>query len=124
VMCNGNLLLPLFIVLKETNSIFGPRVQETLFTPINVIVKASKSDHFKMWLEKAYFPNIDSNSVLLIDSWTEHCPNYILIKLQSLIHNQLSSPRYHNLFKYSWFKSGCIQLCLKHFFIEYHCCNE
>jgi len=26
-----------------------------------------------------------------------------IIKLQSLIH-QLSSPRYHNLFKYSWFK--------------------
>jgi len=29
-----------------------------------------------------------------------------IIKLQSLIHNQLSSPRYHNLFKYSWFKNG------------------
>jgi len=28
-----------------------------------------------------------------------------ITKLQSLIHNQLSSPRYHNLFKYSWFKS-------------------
>ena len=28
------------------------------------------------------------------------------IKLQTLIHNQLSSPRYQNLFKYSWFKSG------------------
>ncbi|KYN37510.1 hypothetical protein ALC56_08111, partial [Trachymyrmex septentrionalis] len=27
----------LFIVLKETKDIFGPRVQETLFTPINVI---------------------------------------------------------------------------------------
>ncbi|XP_025153861.1 uncharacterized protein LOC112588375 [Harpegnathos saltator] len=123
------------------------------------------SDHFKMWLEEAYFPNIGSNSVLLIDSWTGHCPNIIsdltpsgkriitmiiskgttrkiqlldvygfriwknfakrfsdivlllesninlhernnIIKLQSLIHNQLSSPRYHNLFKYSWFKSG------------------
>ena len=26
--------------------------------------------------------------------------------IKSLIHNQLSSPRYHKLFKYSWFKSG------------------
>jgi len=43
--CNGNLLSSLFIVLKETN-IFGPRVQETLFTP-NVIVKASKSENFR-----------------------------------------------------------------------------
>jgi len=39
---NGNLLSPLFIVLKEINDIFGSRVQEILFTPINVIVKASK----------------------------------------------------------------------------------
>ncbi|KAL1516408.1 hypothetical protein ABEB36_000326 [Hypothenemus hampei] len=32
-----------------------------------------------------------------------------LIKIQSLVHNQLSSPRYINLFKYSWFKSGYIE---------------
>ena len=29
-----------------------------------------------------------------------------IIKLQSLVHNQFASPRYQNLFKYSWFKSG------------------
>ena len=28
------------------------------------------------------------------------------MKLQSLVHNELSSPRYHSLFKDSWFKSG------------------
>jgi len=104
------LLLPLFIVLKETNDRFGPRVEENLFRPTNVIIKASQSgkmtsginffitfifyltiynnksykkaskltfiflvDLFKMWLEEAYFPNIGSDSVLLIDSWTEHC---------------------------------------------------
>ncbi|XP_071572277.1 uncharacterized protein [Temnothorax nylanderi] len=170
ISCNGKLLSPLFIVLKEVTGRFGPRVEENLFKPTNVIVKASKSgkltsDYFKMWLEEAYFPNIGSSSVLLIDSWTGHCPNIIsdltppgksittmiipkgttgkiqpldvygfriwknfakrfsdtvlllesninlhernnIIKLQSLIHNQLSSPRYHNLFKYSWFKSG------------------
>jgi len=38
------LLSPLFIILKKVNSIFGPRVQETLFKSINVIVKTSKSD--------------------------------------------------------------------------------
>ncbi|XP_025160400.1 uncharacterized protein LOC112589848 [Harpegnathos saltator] len=228
ISCDGKLLSPLFIVLKEIHGRFGPRVEENLFKPINVIAKTSKSgkmtsDHFKMWLEEAYFPNIGSNSVLLIDSWTGHCPNIIsdltpsgkrittmiipkgttgkiqpldvygfriwknfakrfsdivlllesdinlhernnIIKLQSLIHNQLSSPRYHNLFKYSWFKSGYTDerleefknpvqfsfdetsttcdiedcnniavircswckksLCLKHFFHEYHYCNE
>jgi len=44
ISCNGNLLSFLFIALKETNGIFGLRVQEILFTPINVIVKASKYD--------------------------------------------------------------------------------
>lgn len=43
ISCNGNLLSPLFIVLKEANGKFGPRVEENLFKPENVIVKASKS---------------------------------------------------------------------------------
>ncbi|EFN60865.1 hypothetical protein EAG_16009, partial [Camponotus floridanus] len=30
----------------------------------------------------------------------------LLLEIQSLIHNQLSSLRRQNLFKYSWFKSG------------------
>lgn len=29
-----------------------------------------------------------------------------IIKLQSLVHNQLAAPRFKNLFQYSWFKSG------------------
>ena len=31
-----------------------------------------------------------------------------MIKLQSLVHNQLSSPRYINIFKQVWFKSNYI----------------
>jgi len=34
-------------------------------------------DLFKMWLEEAYFPNIGSDSVLFIESWTGHCSNII-----------------------------------------------
>lgn len=33
----------------------------------------------------------------------------MIIKLQSLVHNQLSSARYRNLFLYSWYKSGYIE---------------
>jgi len=29
ILCNGNLLSPLFIIPKEVNDIFGPRMQET-----------------------------------------------------------------------------------------------
>jgi len=42
ISCSGNLLSPLFIVLKEADGKFGPRVEENLFRPTNV-VKASKS---------------------------------------------------------------------------------
>lgn len=126
------------------------------------------SDHFKIWLQHVFFPKIGPKSLLLIDSWTGHCPQAVLdvkpsnrdvkvmiipkgttgkiqpldvfgfrvwknfvrhfsdncllmnydidlhlrnniIKLQSLVHNQLSSPRYIDLFKYSWYKSGYIE---------------
>lgn len=131
-------------------------------------VKIFIADHFKVWLKEVYFPNVGSTSVLLLDSWSGHCPkvieevkpankeviikkipqgttgkiqpldvygfriwkNYVkhfsdtvilmnedlnlhlrnnIIKLQSLVHNQLSSPRYTNLFQYSWYKSGYIE---------------
>lgn len=36
-----------------------------------------------------------------------HLRNNVL-KIQSLIHNQFSSPRFRNLFKYAWWKSGFI----------------
>lgn len=38
-----------------------------------------------------------------------------IIKLQSLVHNQLSSPRYKSLFQYAWFKSGYIDERLENF---------
>lgn len=119
-------------------------------------------------MEKIFFPNVGPNSILLLDSWSGHCPkiveertppnkivnvkkiptgttgkiqpldkygfriwkNYVrhfsdavmrmncnmklhdrnnIIKLQSLVHNQFSSPRYKNLFKYSWYDSGYIE---------------
>ena len=37
-----------------------------------------------------------------------HSRNAIL-KLQSLMHNQFSSPRFTNLFKYTWYKSGYLE---------------
>jgi hypothetical protein len=34
------------------------------------------------------------------------CQRNNILKLQSLVHNQFSSPRFENLFKYSWFACG------------------
>jgi len=174
VSADGILLSPLFIVLKEVSGTFGPRVQETMFMAPNIFVRASKSgkltsDHFKIWLQNVFFPNVGPKSVLLLDSWTGHCPNIIqetklesteyiilltipagttgniqpldvygfrlwknfikhfsdivmlldleinlharnnILKLQSLTHGQFSSPRFRNLFRYAWYKSGYVE---------------
>lgn len=173
ISASGQLQSPLYLVLKETSGSFGPRVEETLFRPANVFIAASKSgklttQHFQSWFTNAFVPVTGSFSVLLLDSWSGHCPanlkefmphqkdvriltipkkttgmiqpldvygfrvwkNFVrtfsdrvillnydinlhlrnnIIKLQSLTHIQLSSPRFHNLFKYAWFKSGYIE---------------
>jgi len=173
ISASGQLLSPLYLVLKETSGSFGPRVEETLFRPANVFIAASKSgklttQHFQSWFTNVFLPATGSFSVLLLDSWSGHCPaslqefmpkdkdvriltipkkttgmiqpldvygfriwkNFVrtfsdrvlllnydinlhlrnnIIKLQSLTHIQLSSPRFHKLFKYAWFKSGYIE---------------
>ncbi|XP_023289600.1 uncharacterized protein LOC111674285, partial [Orussus abietinus] len=149
--------------LKEASGQFGQVVEKTLFRPQNIFPLASKSDkltseHFKTWLKDVLYPNIGQQSVLLLDSWSEHCSDTIektkpadknivammipkgttgriqpldvygfrvwknfvrrfsdivllhnydvilhlrnnIIKLQSLVHNQLSSPRYKSMFQ-------------------------
>ncbi|XP_067208384.1 uncharacterized protein [Linepithema humile] len=82
VSADGRLLSPLFIVLKEVSGTFGPKVQETMFKAPNIFVTASKSGkltahYFKIWLQGVFFPNVGPKSVLLLDSWTGHCPNII-----------------------------------------------
>ena len=47
--------------------------------------------------------------VLLYEEDINHNLRNNIIKLQSLIHNQLSSPRYTNLFQYFWYKSGYVE---------------
>ena len=60
---------------------------------------------FRIW--KNYVRNFSDSIILLDYDLNLHIRNNI-IKLQSLVHNQLSSPRYRSLFKYSWFKSGYV----------------
>lgn len=60
---------------------------------------------FRIW--KNYVRHFSDSVILLDYDMNLHLRNNI-IKLQSLVHNQLSSPRYRNLFQYSWFKSGYI----------------
>lgn len=60
---------------------------------------------FRIW--KNFVRHFSDTVILLNYDINLHLRNNI-IKLQSLVHNQLSSPRYIDLFKYSWYKSGYI----------------
>lgn len=80
ISANGQLLSPLFLVLKEINGVFGPRVEETLFRPTNIFLTVSKSgkltlQHFQMWITEVFLPNTGPKSLLLLDSWSGHCPS-------------------------------------------------
>jgi len=82
ILADGRLLFPLLIMLKELSEILGPRVQETTFTANNIFIMASKSNklisnYFETWIKEVFFPNVGINSVLLLDSWTGHCPDII-----------------------------------------------
>ena len=67
---------------------------------------------FRIWKN---FVRIFSDRVTLLNyDINLHLRNNI-IKLQSLTHIQLSSPRFNNLFKYAWFKSGYIEERPPHF---------
>ncbi|XP_046473924.1 uncharacterized protein [Neodiprion pinetum] len=58
---------------------------------------------FRIWKN---FVRHSSDIVILSGSDINlHLRNNI-IKLQSLVHNQLSSPRYINMLKYAWYKNG------------------
>ena len=57
---------------------------------------------FRIW--KNYIRRFSDDVLLHNCDVNLHLRNNV-IKLQSLIHNQLSSPRYKNMFKYAWCKS-------------------
>ncbi|XP_015118979.1 uncharacterized protein LOC107042446 [Diachasma alloeum] len=61
---------------------------------------------FRVW--KNFIKDF-SDSVILMDyDLNLHLTNDV-IKLQSPTHNQLSSPRYVNLFKYAWYRSSYVE---------------
>lgn len=67
---------------------------------------------FRVW--KGYVRKFSDQIILDNYNIDLHARNNI-IKLQSLVHNQLSSPKYTNLFAYSWYKSGYVDTKPEHF---------
>ncbi|XP_070518649.1 uncharacterized protein [Cardiocondyla obscurior] len=82
ISASGSLLSPLYLVLKESTGTFGPRMEESLFRSVNIYIQASKSEkltseHFKTWFSEVSLPNTGRKSMLLLDSWTSHCPSQL-----------------------------------------------
>ena len=71
-------------MLKEPSGTLGSRIQEMMFTAINIFIMTSKSDiltsnHFETW--EVYFPNVGNvgpNSIFTVRfGWTDDCPDII-----------------------------------------------
>jgi hypothetical protein len=58
---------------------------------------------FRLWKN---FVRKFSDRVILDNIEVDLFQRNNILKLQSLVHNQFSSPRFENVFKYSWFASG------------------
>lgn len=71
---NGKLYSPLFVVMKETNGVFGPLVQESLFKADNIHAIAARSSimgtkELDVWLRNVLVPHAPDEAILMIDSW-------------------------------------------------------
>lgn len=85
ISASGELLSPMYVVLKETSGTFGPRVVESMKNPSNLRISASKSgkltkSSLEEWFNNIYFPKVGSDSVLLLDSWTTYNDQQIINK--------------------------------------------
>jgi len=72
ISSSGHLMSPLFIVLKEKDSKFGPKIEKDLYKSNNILVLASTSGKLTSelairWFEQIYLPN-NEKSVLCLDS--------------------------------------------------------
>ena len=84
---------------KEVQLFTIPKKPTGIIQPLDVY-------GFRIW--KNFIRILSDNIILQERDINLHSRNEI-IKLQSLTHNQLSSPRFKNLFQYAWFKSGYVE---------------
>lgn len=73
----GELVKPLFIILREINGVFGERVINTMFRHEEVYMQPSTNgkitkEILRLWFRDLYFPNTGDESVLLLDSLTTY----------------------------------------------------
>ena len=79
-----------------------------LTIPAGATGKIQPLDVFGFRLWKNFVKHFSDVVMLLHLDVKLHSRNAIL-KLQSLTHNQFSSPRFTNLFKYAWYKRGYLE---------------
>ncbi|KAL1497322.1 hypothetical protein ABEB36_008304 [Hypothenemus hampei] len=93
---------------------FGPHVEKDYFAQKISGINIRKINQFLEWTMPYSFANsINHNEITerIIPTGTIG----MIQPLDSLVHNQVSSPRFTNLFKYSWFESRYIEERLPEF---------
>jgi hypothetical protein len=75
ISASGELLDPIFLVLKEPSGSIGPVVSKSIFKAENVYVSASKSgkvskEIIRTWYQDVFFPNVGPKATLLLDALT------------------------------------------------------
>jgi hypothetical protein len=107
------LLVDSWTTYKDTKAINNIKPNEHEFKMLTIpahtthLVQPLDVYCFRFWKN---FVRRFSDRVLLDDMDINLHQRNNIIKLQSLIHNQFSSPRFYNCFKYAWFKSGYTEI--------------
>ena len=76
---------------------------------------------FRLW--KSYLRHMSDVIVLENLDCNLHLRDNIL-KIQSLIHNQFSCPRFRETLRYGWYKAGYFEHDLDDFYTPFQCCFE
>jgi hypothetical protein len=84
---------------KDLELLTIPKQTTSLVQPLDVYGFRIWKDFVRKFSDRIIMDHLDVNLHLRND----------IIKLQSLVHNQFSSPRFVNMFKYSWFKCGYLE---------------
>lgn len=106
---NENFLLLLDSWGTQTNrsqyeEVFGEKFNILVIPPKTTAIAQPLDVHFNFWWK--YLARRIADKIILDEIDVDMGNRNNIIKEQSLIHNQLSSPKFENMIKYAFFKSG------------------
>ena len=83
LLMEGRLLSPMLICLQESSGNFGPNVQNSMYKPVNLVIKCSRSGKMDKEMMRDFVVNvvqpniIDDKVCLILDSWSGQSDNLL-----------------------------------------------